>query len=400
MSILIMSKMAYAQAPYDDWLQDLEEDLIVLTTPDHAAQGQNYHHVEAFGAFDTNPCIEVRAMELAEEHDFRVIFGPSECDLLRAARLRETLGIKGQSYESALAFRDKTVMKTYLKQAGIRVPHFAKIHSALDIYQFIQQHGYPVVVKPVDGIGSKNTAVLRNRNDLISYLQEDLATNLEVETFVEGEMYHVDGLILNGEIVLIWPSKYTTGCLAFQDGTSNGSYLLGAENPMTARLIDYVKQVLGALPTPEHVSFHAEVFHTPQDELVFCEIAGRTGGGHIRQAFKTGFGVDLNQISVQAQCGIKFDSADFATGAQVPRQYCGFLMVPSKKGVLRKVPEGRYADWVTQSKITAAPNQVFNGSVSSADTIGLFFVEGESEEQVISRLQELTGWLERSFVWE
>lgn len=399
MSILIMNKIAYSKSPYDVWLQDLNEDLLVLTTPERAKECTNYRIVEAFDHYETNAGIEIRALELFEIFNFRAIIVTSEFDLLRAARLRELLGIKGQSLESAVAFRDKTVMKEHIRKAGLSVPHFAKIDSSIDLYQFIQQHGYPVVVKPVDGLGSRNTAVLSNRNDLMDYLKNGLASNLEVETFIEGEMYHIDGLVLNGELVHCWPSKYTNGCLAFKDGMVNGSYFLDVANPLTPRLIKFTTQVLEALPTPENTSFHAEVFHTPDDELIFCEIACRTGGGLIREAIQQGFGFDINKVVAQAQCGLDV-KVPFSAGGQGPQRSSGWLLIPPKRGILRKIPTERYADWVTKTEISAKPNQEFRGAFSSVDTIARFLVEGESEVQVRNRIQELADWFEHSVVWE
>jgi hypothetical protein len=44
-----------------------------------------------------------------------------------------------------------------------------------------------------------------------------------------------------------------------------------------ARLQAYVETVVIALEGPSFFPFHAEVWHTPEDELVLCEIASRVG---------------------------------------------------------------------------------------------------------------------------
>lgn len=219
----------------------------MLTTPKRAQECTNYRIIEAFDHYEINGSIEVRALELFEMFKFHTIIATSEYDLIRAGRLRDRLGLKGQSLVSTLAFRDKIVIKQQVQRAGLAVPGFQKIGSPLDLYDFIRNHGYPVVVKPADGMGSTNTAVLRNENEFMDYLTAGWVPDLEVEKFIAGEeMYHIDGLVLNGEIVHCWPSRYINGCLAFQEGTCNGSYLLGTDNPSTSRLIQFVTHVLDA----------------------------------------------------------------------------------------------------------------------------------------------------------
>lgn len=65
----------------------------------------------------------------AHTYQFETIIASSEYDVLRAGKLRTMLGIKGQSYESGLLFRNKVLMKERLQSAGVRVPNFKKIET-------------------------------------------------------------------------------------------------------------------------------------------------------------------------------------------------------------------------------------------------------------------------------
>jgi biotin carboxylase len=133
-----------------------------------------------------------------------------EQDLIRAARLRHALGLTtGQSLSSALRFRDKILMKQVLSGAGLRVPTFAAADSAVDVLQFVHTHGLPVVVKPRAGHSSIGAVVLRDEEGLKRWVQAlsasccesggvDRPLGLDVERFVPGQMYHIDGLVLNG----------------------------------------------------------------------------------------------------------------------------------------------------------------------------------------------------------
>src|SRR5436853_144685 len=68
---------------------------------------------------------------------------------------------------------------------------------------------YPVVVKPRKGYGSVNTTVLKSEEELKVLLSKTLLQTLDqpldmlVESFVYGQMYHIDGLFYNNEVLYL-----------------------------------------------------------------------------------------------------------------------------------------------------------------------------------------------------
>jgi hypothetical protein len=59
---------------------------------------------------------------------------------------------------------------------------------------------------------------------------------------------------------------------------------------------------LKALEGPPCFTFHAEAWLTPEDEIVFCEIGSRTGGGEIGWQMVELFEINLDKTSTQGQC--------------------------------------------------------------------------------------------------
>ncbi|MGA8941374.1 MAG: ATP-grasp domain-containing protein, partial [Thermoactinomyces sp.] len=387
--------------PYDKWLKELHEDLYLMTNTAYCKNFTNYTQIYCFENYDYNHAVEFTALKLYQQTPYRTIIATAERDILRAARLRDFLGLEGQSLDSALAFRDKVKMKSILKDAGIRVPAYARLESAIDLYKFVHSHGYPVVVKPVDGMGSRNTTVLENEQDTLSYLEKGLGHNLEVEEFIEGEMYHIDGLILNGQIVLCWPSKYLNDCLAFHEGKYLGSYLLSPQNPLTPRLQAYVQSILAILPSPQNTTFHAEVFHTPDDELVLCEVACRTGGSRICEEYRQAFEIDLTKLAVQAQCGISVQLPKRVREKAGPRSQFGFVGIPPKCGTFVRGPAAEELPaWVTEYRLLAQPGQVYDGAHTSVDYTVTLVVTGRSEQEVLDRIVEITAFFDGRIEWK
>ncbi|QQE79730.1 acetyl-CoA carboxylase biotin carboxylase subunit family protein [Alicyclobacillus sp. SO9] len=400
MSILILNSASRDRCPYDEWLQHLNEDLILLTTRKHYGEfvGGSYKRVIGFDNYRDNWCVELTAMELAETNDVRAIIASGEFDLLRAAKLRDMLNISGQNWESALAFRDKTVMKHLTMKAGIKVPQFERINDAFDISSFISENGYPVVIKPISGAGSLDTKIINNRIDLENMLSSAIKTPMEIEEFIEGDMYHVDGIVMDGRVTFAYPSKYINGCLAHQKNLYLGSYMLDATNPLFESLLGFVEQVVFALPTPQYTIFHAEVFHTPNNEFVLCEIASRVGGGLIEESFLHAFGINLQKTMAEFQCGI-YDVLATSSNKS-PKFFTGFILIPPHPLVLSKLANDDPPDYVLEKHISGEIGRAYRAVDSVTNSIASILVRGDSENQVLRRIEKVNDWFQKCVQWD
>ena len=80
--------------------------------------------------------------------------------MILAARLREAFGLPGMSVDATLLFRDKELMKRRLDSAGIRTPWHASATSVAAVWEAAEKIGYPLIVKPIAGAGSADTATV------------------------------------------------------------------------------------------------------------------------------------------------------------------------------------------------------------------------------------------------
>jgi biotin carboxylase len=225
----------------------------------------------------------------------------SEQLMLVAAELREEFGLPGQDVDSTLRFRDKMVMKRLLREADVAgIPRsvdadhdFAELPWQADRY----------VVKNRLGFGSRTVQIVATLDELNQARRELDADEpgVEVEEFVEGEMFHCDGLVHHGVPVFTSVSRYLSPPGGFRSVASRGSVTL-AEGPLRQRIVDYHQKVVRHLGLADGVT-HLEVFHTPDDRIMFCEIAARPGGGGICTIVRQAHGVDLISAALRAQSG-------------------------------------------------------------------------------------------------
>ena len=396
-SVLALVASDYADTPYDKWASDAGIDLHLLVSEEKFPQYRHIPGARCFPEYRSGGTVEQAALELAERTRLHAVVARMEGDVLRAARLRELLGLPGQDFASAVAFRDKVLMKNLLRERGLAVPEFAPIRVELDLFAFVREHGYPVVVKPATGSGSLGTAVLHGPDDLTALLAAGLPEHAEVERFVDGTMYVVDGLVSDGELVAGFVSRYLNDCLSFQSGVFLGEAQLTTDDPLFPRLMNYARDVLAALPTPRCTTFHLEVFRTPSDDLVFCEIASRTGGALTTAAVRAATGFDLDHEWFRAQVG-QSRVAD-ATPAVVAGLCAGWVLFYPEAGTLQAIPTEPAPSFVVEQRSRATIGETYHGGYKSGHYLLAYVVSGHDADDVARNADELAAWYADGVRW-
>src|SRR6185295_18172559 len=105
-------------------------------------------------------------------------------------------------------------------------------------------------IKPVLGSGSLDTWVVQDEKALEPIIARGVGFGMMVEAFVPGEMYHVDGLAIDSQVVFVRPSQYITDLLCFQRGEASGSFLLAEGHLLGERLLQLTRRVLRCMPAP------------------------------------------------------------------------------------------------------------------------------------------------------
>lgn len=360
---------------------------------------EEYAHVSYVDDYFESGEVEFEAYNLYEKIPYDFIIASSETDILRAAQLRDRFKLKGQNYESALAFRDKVRMKQILADAGIRVPRFSRARSALDVITFIEKKGFPVILKPSFGYGSVKTQILKNSEDLFSILTQSKAFNefhsaeLEVEEYIDGEMYHVDGLVRDGEISIVWPSKCINTCLDMIFEKPTGAYLLAPENPLVLPLCEFAKLILKALPTPENAGFHLELFFK-ENNCVFCEIASRIGGPWVNDLWIRGLGIDLKREFIRAQAYLP---PSHNLTLKHSKKVIGEIIFPPKEGKVISVPKVCDLSGVVQYDFGIEEGTDLSKPESMLGHIASFIIEADSEDEMKVLIGQITEWFQDSF---
>ncbi len=258
-----------------------------------------------------------------------------ESHMLVAARVRERAGIPGLSYEVVERCRDKFLMKQFLRERGVPSARNAAVTTAADAKSFVQEVGFPVILKPRDGAGAHATYKLDDEGDLARALAETGLDRAEryftMEEFIVGHEGFFDTLSINGRVVFEAISHYYPGVLEAMRDRSHSPYIVTTnrlDEEGYGELRAFGRKVITDLGIGTSAT-HMEWFFGPKG-LSFSEIGARPPGVNFWDVYCQAAGFDLYTEWARAICWGDTWIPD------VPRGCAGVLSIrPDRDGIVQ-----------------------------------------------------------------
>ena len=112
------------------------------------------------------------------------------------ARLREDFNIPGMRPKELSVIKHKSGMKNFYAKAQVPCARFHLVTDLAESLAFIQNVGYPVIVKPDNGVGAVDTHKISNEDEL-RHFHETASGHVQyiMEEFVPGDIYSYDAII-------------------------------------------------------------------------------------------------------------------------------------------------------------------------------------------------------------
>jgi len=233
---------------------------------------------------------------LARTQKLDRIVALDEYDMETAATLREHLRIPGMGLTTMRYFRDKLAMRMKALDGGIRVPDFVPVVHHEDIRYYLDHVAGPWVLKPRQEASAIGIKKIRNPGDLWPLLEQlgDKQSAYLLERFVSGEVFHVDSVVSEKEVVFANVSKYGKPPMnVAQGGGVFTTYTVprGSEPEIGLRNIN--RDLIAALGLVRGVT-HAEFIQAQADgNFYFLECAARVGGAYINEMVEAASGLNL-----------------------------------------------------------------------------------------------------------
>lgn len=260
--------------------------------------------------------------QLQKEWQITSILVTHEFYVLAGATVTEYLGLPGIKRETALLCNDKGLMHERFRQAigPESTAYFQRIESRQDLVDFVQQRGFPIVLKPSNLAGSLfitfNTSLeeaIRNYEEMVECIphffsnagSHDEQVHIQAEEFLQGTTHSIDFIIDGAGDVLSTPivDELTGRECGWNDFHIFARYLpsrLSAQQQEEAyRLALVGVEALGIRSSIAHV----ELIQTAQGPKLL-EIGVRFGG-YRPELFERSFNFDLVYPYYQVRAGQK-----------------------------------------------------------------------------------------------
>src|SRR5579862_223244 len=241
------------------------------------------------------PDIVKAVTHLARGQKLDRIVALDEFDMETAATLREHLRIPGMGLTTMRYFRDKLAMRMRALDRHVRVPDFVPVVNHDDIHYYLEHVSGPWVLKPRQEASAIGIKKIHAADELWPLLEQlgDKQSSFLLEQFLPGEVYHVDSVVSENEVVFANVSKYGKPPMNVAHGGVFTTYTVprGGEDDSSLRAINC--DLIAALGLLRGVS-HAEFIRAHSDgNFYFLECAARVGGAYINEMVEAATGLNL-----------------------------------------------------------------------------------------------------------
>ena len=306
------------------------------------------------------------------------------------AHVRERLGIPGMGVEIAERFRDKARMKAVFAEAGIPCARNARADSAEQVRDALHRWQQPVVVKPLAGMGAKNTFRVDDAETMERWLAQQPPSPeapVLLEEFLVGQEFSFESVLVDGE--LVWHSI----------GRYDPTPLTVLENPWIQWCVVLPRDIAGdefapireigtravrALGLRTGLS-HLEWFRRPDGSVAISEVGARPPGAQIASLMSWAHDTDMYEAWSRLVVHGAFDppARRYAVGAAYLRAQGTGRRIVAVAGIDRVSPATH--ELVVESRLP----QVGSPSADTYEGDGYVIVRGADTAEVDRALAEI-----------
>ena len=177
-----MRVLGIGDSPYGDLVKELRDSLDEYYK---VSSLENYDEVFKAVAFFTFKYGKIDWLESNNEYW-----------LMRDAQLRTEFNITtGPKTPDMAKIKFKSAMKEYYAKAGLPTARYHLVEGLEDSLEFANYVGYPVVVKPDNGVGANNTYKLKCDDDVRWFIETKDSNVYIMEEFVNGYVQTYDAIV-------------------------------------------------------------------------------------------------------------------------------------------------------------------------------------------------------------
>ncbi len=219
------------------------------------------------------------------------------------AKLRTDFNIKtGVQSDEIWAFKSKFAMKKFYAKAGVPSAKCHWVTTLEEGLKFIQEVGYPVIVKPDNGVGASDTHKLHNQEEVERFYRSKPGIQYVMEEFIHGNIYSYDAITnQNGDPLFETMTAWPPSIMDIVNDEKDLAYYVGNEIPEVLR--DMGRRTVKAFNARNRF-VHMEFFRLTEakpgignvGDFAGLEVNMRPAGGYTPDMFNYAGSLDVYQI--------------------------------------------------------------------------------------------------------
>lgn len=329
----------------------------------------------------------------------------TEYDTDKTAAIAEALKLPAPSADTYRFIADKCAMRQRLTEAGVDDTPATVVRSPDDVHRFVERVGFPLICKPLSGVGSRGVSVIHGPDDVPAALRtagtaaEKLdVSELMVEKFHRGREYSVEGFSDDG--------RHIMACVTEKHIESRHFVELGHVLPaplapeLRSRIETTVTAALTALGVTDGVT-HTEVIVTGEPGQVrIVETHLRPAGDEIPYLLAQVSAVDLIDAQVRQSVGLPVYDQVLAASRQFaedPRYAAIWYANPQTSGEIldiEGIEAARAVPGVRDVSVTVRVGDRIAPVIMSWDRPAYAWAVGHSADEALSRARAAVARLQ------
>ncbi len=219
------------------------------------------------------------------------------------ARLRTDFNITTGIHTAQIDdIKCKSQMKKFYEEAGVKTARYHLTTTLEEGLKFIEQVGYPVVVKPDNGVGAAATYKIKNEEELKAFYNVKHPTQYIMEEFINGVIISYDGMAnMNKEVIFETSHVFPNPIMDVVNEGSSMYYYSLRELPEDLKAAG--RACVKTFYTAARC-FHMEFFRMLEDkeglgkkgDIIGLEVNHRTPGGYTPDMMNYANDIDIYQI--------------------------------------------------------------------------------------------------------
>ena len=229
--------------------------------------------------------------------------------LIRDAQLREDFNINtGLKNDHINGIKFKSSMKEYYAKANVPTARYHIVTDYESGKKFVDEVGYPVIVKPDNGVGASATYKLKCEEDLKKFYEELPNVTYIMEEFVNGTIVSYDGICdANRDIIFETSHYFPDPVMDVVNDQLDLWYYSRKQIP--ENLKDAGRRVIKAFHSNSRF-FHCEFFQLNEDkeglgkkgDIIGLEVNMRPPGGYTPDMMNYANDINVYQIWANMVC--------------------------------------------------------------------------------------------------